>query len=90
MNFDEPYELGHGKSWKKVQETSIEEVYIEYFNILADDVRKYNKIPMLWGDVLVKHPEKFQNFLKMLFLLIGVTIKIIPLKNMQKYYLKMM
>ncbi len=64
MNFDEPYELGHGKSWKKVQETSIEEVYIEYFNILADDVRKYNKIPMLWGDVLVKHPEKISKLPK--------------------------
>lgn len=33
-------------------------MYIDYFTILADDVRKYNKIPMLWGDVLVKHPEK--------------------------------
>ena len=58
MNFDEPYELGHGKSFKKTQTSSIEDVYIDYFTILADDVRKYNKIPMLWGDVLVKHPEK--------------------------------
>ena len=58
MNFDEPYELGHGKSFKKAQTSSIEDVYIDYFTILADDVRKYNKIPMLWGDVLVKHPEK--------------------------------
>lgn len=58
MNFDEPYELGHGKSKKETNKSSVEDVYIDYFNKLADEVRKYQKIPMLWGDVLVKHPEK--------------------------------
>lgn len=58
MNFDEPYELGHGKSKEQCEKTSVEDVYIDYFNTLADTVRSYHKIPMLWGDVLVKHPEK--------------------------------
>lgn len=58
MNFDEPYELGHGKSKSQCEKTSVEDVYIDYFNTLADIVRSYHKTPMLWGDVLVKHPEK--------------------------------
>ena len=58
MNFDEPYELGHGKSKNKTDETSIEDVYIDYFNNLANVVKNYGKIPMLWGDVLIKHPDK--------------------------------
>lgn len=58
MNFDEPYELGHGKSKEICSKTSIEDVYIDYFNVLSSHVRKYNKIPMIWGDVLIKHPDK--------------------------------
>lgn len=58
MNFDEPYELGHGFSKDKSDETSVEDVYIDYFNKLATVVKDYGKTPMLWGDVLVKHPEK--------------------------------
>lgn len=58
MNFDEPYELGSCKSKSKCEKSSKEEVYIQYFNELAEYVRKYKKIPMLWGDVLIKHPDK--------------------------------
>ena len=58
MNFDEPYELGSGKSQEATLQSSVEDVYIDYFNKLYEDVKSYNKIPMLWGDVLVKHPEK--------------------------------
>lgn len=58
MNFDEPYELGHGKSKEKADQTSVEDVYIEYFNNLASVVKNYGKIPMLWGDVLIKQPDK--------------------------------
>ena len=64
MNFDEPYELGHGKSKQKAEETSIEDVYIEYFNNLASDVKKYGKTPMLWGDVLIKYPDKLDKLIE--------------------------
>lgn len=63
MNFDEPYELGQGKSKEKADETSVEDVYIEYFNNLAKEVKNYGKIPMLWGDVLIKHPEKLDKLI---------------------------
>ena len=62
MNFDEPYELGHGK--QECLKTSTEDVYIEYLEKLANVVRKYNKTPMIWGDVLVKHPDKISKLSK--------------------------
>ena len=58
MNFDEPYELGHGKSKEAAEKSSIEDIYIDYFNKLAEVVKQHQKIPMLWGDVLIKHPDK--------------------------------
>lgn len=64
MNFDEPYELGHGKSKQECLKTSTEDVYIEYLEKLANVVRKYNKTPMIWGDVLVKHPDKISKLSK--------------------------
>lgn len=57
MNFDEPYELGHGKSKVKTDLSTVEDVYIEYMHKLAKVVRSYNKIPMIWGDVVIKHPD---------------------------------
>lgn len=64
MNFDEPYELGHGKSKQECLKTSTEDVYIEYLEKLANVVRKYNKTPLIWGDVLVKHPDKISKLSK--------------------------
>lgn len=64
MNFDEPYELGHGKSKQECLKTSTEDVYIEYLEKLANVVRKYNKTPMIWGDVLLKHPDKISKLSK--------------------------
>lgn len=64
MNFDEPYELGSCKSKHACEKSSKEEVYIGYFNVLAEYVRKYQKTPMLWGDVLVKHPDKVRRLPK--------------------------
>lgn len=57
MNFDEPYELGFGKSKDKCDKTSKADVYIEYLKPLAKVVKSYNKIPMMWGDVLIHHPD---------------------------------
>lgn len=57
MNFDEPYELGHGKSKAQCDETSKEEVFIEYLNPLYKVVKDYGKTPLMWGDALIGHPE---------------------------------
>lgn len=57
MNFDEPYELGFGNSKQVCMETSKEQVYIDFLTPLYKYVKKYQKTPMIWGDVLVNHPD---------------------------------
>lgn len=64
MNFDEPYELGFGKSKNEVGKTSVADVYIDYFNKLAEYVKSFGKTPMLWGDVLIKHSDKIDKLPK--------------------------
>lgn len=57
MNFDEPYELGYGKSKEECDKLGREKVFTNYFNKLAKVTKAYGKRPMLWGDVVIKHPE---------------------------------
>ena len=57
MNFDEPYELGFNKSKEVCEKLGKEIVYANFFNTLASEVKKYGKTPMLWGDVVIHHPE---------------------------------
>ena len=57
MDFDEPYELGHGKSKEACELYGKEIVYTNYFNKLASVTKSYGKRPMIWGDVIIHHPE---------------------------------
>lgn len=60
MNFDEPFELSRGLP----EGTDAEDVYVEFVNTIYKEVKKYNKIPLLWGDVLVKHESKWDKLPK--------------------------
>lgn len=55
MNFDEPFELGHGKT----EGMNREDLYIDYLNKAIKEVKKYHKKPLMWGDVLVRHEDKW-------------------------------
>ena len=57
MDFDEPFELGHGKTKEAVLNSSVEDIFIDYLHKMAKVVRRYDKIPLIWGDVVIKHPE---------------------------------
>ena len=57
MDCDEPMELGWGKNKEYVNEVGEANCYLEYVNKLVDVVKSYHKIPMIWGDVLVRHKE---------------------------------
>ena len=54
MNFDEPFELGHGKT----EGMDVGSLYIDYMLKVYDEIKKYDKLPLIWGDVLIKHPDK--------------------------------
>lgn len=64
MNFDEPYELGHGNSKALCDQTSKEQVYIDFLTPLYKYVKKYQKTPMIWGDVLINHPDSISKLPK--------------------------
>lgn len=64
MNFDEPFELGHGKSKEYVENVGIGNAFVDYFMKLYDHVKTYDKIPMIWGDVLLKHPDAIKRLPK--------------------------
>lgn len=57
MNFDEPFELGKGKSMKECQEKGIGNVYIDYTLKAYEALKKYDKTPLIWMDVLLRHPD---------------------------------
>ena len=69
MNFDEPMELGMGKSKTIVEEKGIQNVYLEFLDKCVNEVKSYNKIPMCWGDVLIKHSDTLSKIPKDLIFL---------------------
>lgn len=60
MDFDEPFELGHGKT----EGMNIQDIYLDFILKAYDEVKKYQKIPMMWGDVLVKHSQSWDRLPK--------------------------
>ena len=85
MNFDEPFELGKGKSKQACDEQGIGNVYIDYVLKVYKEIKKYNKIPLIWGDVLIKHPELLYRLPKdMIFLDWGYDANYPFSKNLKK------
>lgn len=64
MNLDEPLELGLERSKELVEKDGLENVYIDYFLKLYDYVKEYKKTPLMWGDVLIKHPSSIDRLPK--------------------------
>ena len=50
MNFDEPYELGEGKSKEYCEKHGKEKAFIDYLNTLYQHVKQYEKTGLIWGD----------------------------------------
>lgn len=55
---DETYDIGKGKSSELVKELGQTEAYIDFLNKIMDIVYDHGKIPMYWGDVILKHPDQ--------------------------------
>lgn len=57
MNFDEPFELGKGKSKEAVEKYGLANVYLDYALKAYEEIKKYQKTPLIWGDVLINHDD---------------------------------
>jgi hypothetical protein len=57
VNLDEPFELGHCKSKDKAEETGVGRIYLDFASKVYEIVTSHNKRMMMWGDVVLKHPE---------------------------------
>jgi len=59
---DESYGLGNGPSRSLINEIGVGNVYARHINRLHDILRdRYDKRMMMWGDILLRHPEVIRN-----------------------------
>ncbi|MFA5542962.1 MAG: family 20 glycosylhydrolase [Bacilli bacterium] len=85
MNFDEPFELGKGKSKELCEEKGLANVYLDYAIKAHEEIKKYNKQALIWGDVLINHPESLSRVPKdMIFVDWGYDINYPFEKNLLK------
>ena len=55
---DETYLLGHcAECSKKVAKEGKSKLFVDYMKMLCDIVVKLGKTPVMWADILLKHPE---------------------------------
>jgi hexosaminidase len=57
VNLDEPFELGKGKSKEICKKEGEGQVYLDYANKMHDLLTGKNKKMMMWGDIVMRHPE---------------------------------
>jgi hypothetical protein len=69
INFDEPFELGKGKSKQLCEERGLAHVYVDFFLKVYEHLSKQGKKVMVWGDVLLSHPEILERLPKDIVLL---------------------
>ena len=54
---DETFDLGTGRNKKLADEKGVGDLYLGHILRLVEMVKKYDKKVMIWGDIVVKHPE---------------------------------
>jgi hypothetical protein len=54
---DETFDLGKGKNSKFAEKLGTGRLYIDFVQKLIAAVREHCKTPMIWGDVVLEHPE---------------------------------
>jgi len=54
---DETFDLGKGKNAGLAEIGGVGRLYVDFVKKIADVVRSMGKKPMMWGDIVLKHPE---------------------------------
>lgn len=57
VNLDEPFELGKGKSKELCKKRGEGQVYLDYVEKMHTLLASKNKKMMMWGDIVLRHPE---------------------------------
>ena len=66
---DETYDLGEGKSRKRVEKLGVGRVYVEHIRKLRSLAGRYGKRLAIWGDIVLQHPEEIKRLPKDIILL---------------------
>jgi len=61
---DETWDLGEGKNKALAEKFGKGKLYCDFVNKIAKIVNKHNMIPMIWGDVILHHPELIEELPK--------------------------
>lgn len=59
---DETFDLGLGKSKEFAAKNGVGTVYAQFVNKILDCVSAHGKTPMMWGDIILNHPEILSSF----------------------------
>lgn len=54
---DESWDVGLGASKERVKKSDLATVHAEHYKRIFDIVKKYGKKPMMYGDIILQHPE---------------------------------
>ncbi len=54
---DETFDLGKGRSASYAHTVGIQQMYADYVNRLCRYVREKDHKPLMWGDIVLQHPE---------------------------------
>jgi hexosaminidase len=57
VNLDEPFELGKGKNKELVKKKGEGQVYLDYALKIHEIAKSKNKKMLMWGDIVIKHPD---------------------------------
>jgi len=57
INLDEPFGLGKGRSKQRADEIGVGKLYMEYAESMVEIIRSHGKKTLMWGDIIIKHPE---------------------------------
>jgi len=61
---DETYDLGKGTSKELADKIGVGRVYLNHILRVHDIVKKYGKTMMMWGDIILQHPELIKDIPK--------------------------
>lgn len=57
---DETFDLGQGRNKKLLEEVGAGKLYLYFVKKIIEYVKTYDKKVMMWGDILLNHPEEIR------------------------------